>query len=1134
MLKNYVKKPLIFSLFLMSSLIFSQTKDQIKEIKKANNTQQLKNIEESSKLRQTEAKEKALAMAQIKGWPITFTENGSFHELMKVSEDNQPIYYKTLNQNAAISTRVNHLNTGGSLGLDLEGQGMTAYVWDGGWAYTEHQEFDGPGGDDRVTIGDDENQYSDHGTHVTGTILASGVNPEAKGMAPQAKAVSYRWSQDVPEGAAAAGNGMLLSNHSYGYRLSDIQSGAGIYGSDAKDFDAIMYNAPYYLQVVSAGNDGTDGSSNGDPLEGNPLFDKLSGMTTAKNNLTVANGEDAVIDQDGNLVSMNRNFGSSEGPTDDLRIKPDITGNGSGLTSPVGEDDPGNFQFENGYYNIYSGTSMSGPNVMGSLLLVQQHYNNINGSFMLGATLKGLALHTADDITPDNSTSSTQSLFGPDATTGWGLLNSKFAVETINKAGFASVVKEETLENEDTFIMNVKSDGINPLVASISWTDVAGEQNTNGVNDPTPALVNDLDIRVTQIIDGETTTFLPWKLTSVNTNELGDNLVDPYEKIEIAAASGEYLVTVSHKGTLTNDLQNFSLIVTGSLSDINLTSTNPEIIQCSTEDAEFKFDYTQLIQTTTTVSVDNLPAGATASFSQTSISDNGEIILTVGALEDVAAGTYDINIIATNGDETQNKKVELRVVHPEFTDNPMSLSSPVNESAGVLFPEIELEWNENINAESYTVELSDNPSFTNIIATSTQSDLKFTATGLTENSIYYWRVNPTNQCGLAISPVIYSFQTAGSEDCSKTYEATAFDGNDHRIAAFSGSSAFLPIEITDDLIISRLKVSVDISHRAIGELEFLIQEPDALGANTTVLFDDVCDQVGNVTGAIFDDNGEDLVCGTADPAVSGTIKPAESLASSAGKSSLGTWLLIANDDTTQNGGEFINGWIGYKEVQFDDGQGASITVCTAEANLSVPDFSSSTVNVSANTSTAFTTSDMTATTASETANQQVYTIVVAPTKGVITKNGVTLVVGGTYTQADVDSGIIGYTNTQTALFTDSFTVDITNSLSGWLPNQVVSLEATTLRVNSFNLSNVSIYPNPSNGIVNVRFETLSNDIIKIILFDLQGRRIYSSNHTNNQSLFDEPIATEKLAKGIYLLKVSQGNRSTTKRVIISK
>ena len=459
MLKNYFKK-LLFSLFFLStSFIFSQTAEQIIEIKKANNTQELRNIEESSRQISIEAKEKALEMASQKGWAITYVEDGALYELMKVSDDNKPIYYKTLNQNAAISTRVNHLNTGGSLGLELEGQNMTAYVWDGGWVYTNHQEFDGPGGDDRVTIGDDENQYSDHGTHVTGTILASGVNPEAKGMAPQAKGVSYRWSQDIPEGAAAAADGMLLSNHSYGYPLNNVQNGAGIYGYDAKEFDAIMYNAPYYLQVVSAGNDGGNNSANTDPLEGNSQFDKLTGMNPAKNNLSVANGQDADIDADGNLISMNRNNGSSEGPTDDLRIKPDITGNGTALLSPTNDS--------NGY-GSYSGTSMSGPNVMGSLLLVQQHYNNVYGSFMLGATLKGLALHTADDITPDNSNGPSQALFGPDATTGWGLLNTKFAVETINKVGFQSVIKEKTLNNGDVFTMNIKSDGANPLMVSIS------------------------------------------------------------------------------------------------------------------------------------------------------------------------------------------------------------------------------------------------------------------------------------------------------------------------------------------------------------------------------------------------------------------------------------------------------------------------------------------------------------------------------------------------------------------------------------------------------------------------------------------------------------------------------------------
>ena len=157
MIKNYFKKIAFFFLFLSTTIVVSQTKKQIEKIKQETNLVNLRSIEESSKIRVTEAKEKALQMAQIKGWPITFTENGSFHELMSLSKDNQPVYYKTLNQNAAISTRVNHLNSGGSLGLDLEGQGMTAHIWDGGWVYTEHQEFDGPGGDDRVIIGDQEN-----------------------------------------------------------------------------------------------------------------------------------------------------------------------------------------------------------------------------------------------------------------------------------------------------------------------------------------------------------------------------------------------------------------------------------------------------------------------------------------------------------------------------------------------------------------------------------------------------------------------------------------------------------------------------------------------------------------------------------------------------------------------------------------------------------------------------------------------------------------------------------------------------------------------------------------------------------------------------------------------------------------
>jgi len=276
---------------------------------------------------------------------------------------------------------------------------------------------------------------------------------------------------------------------------------------------------------------------------------------------------------------------------------------------------------------------------------------------------------------------------------------------------------------------------------------------------------------------------------------------------------------------------------------------------------------------------------------------------------------------------------------------------------------------------------------------------------------------------------------------------------------------------------------------------------------------------------IFDDNGEDLVCGTADPAITGTIKPAQSLASSAGKSSLGTWLLVANDNTFQNGGTFTSGSL----------DGATITVCTAEANTSVPTFSSSTISITANGTTVFTASDMTASSDSETAEQQTYTIVVAPTKGEIIKNGVALSTGGTFTQADIDAGNVAYSNTQTSLFNDQFKVDITNSLNGWLANQEINLEATSLSTNSFELSNLSVYPNPSNGLINVSFQTTSNDAVEIVLFDLQGRKVFrSKQNSNNQSMFNQSINTRTLSNGIYLLRAIQGNRSTTKRVIISK
>jgi len=548
MVHNYFSKKriLLCSFLLTAGVAFSQTEAQKQEITSRYNQEELDALQKRLVAKNQHQKQETNNLATQRGLQKRVVlADGGVAELQYIADDGSPIYYRTFNVNAAKSTRADYLNSGGGLGLSIDGQNMTAYVWDGGHARVSHQEYDGAGGSNRVSVEDAASeggtQLNYHAAHVTGTIAASGVQANAKGMAPQSRVRGYMWNNDIAEATSAAANGMLLSNHSYGYRsdmVPDYYFGA--YIQESRDWDELMYDAPFYLMVVAAGNDGNNNSYNGSPLNGNSSYDKLTGHSTSKNNLVVANAQDANIDSNGNLVSVSINSSSSEGPTDDLRIKPDITGNGTSVTSTYDSSDSA--------YGTITGTSMASPNVTGTLLLLQQHYNNLNGSFMRAATLKGLALHTADDAGPA----------GPDAVYGWGLLNAKRAAETISAEGTSAKIEELTLNSGQTYEITVNADGINDLIASISWTDLPGTATTQ-TNSSTARLVNDLDIRVTQ----SGSTFYPYRLTSITSNGTGDNSVDPYERVNVANASGSYTITISHKGSLSSGSQNYSLILTG-------------------------------------------------------------------------------------------------------------------------------------------------------------------------------------------------------------------------------------------------------------------------------------------------------------------------------------------------------------------------------------------------------------------------------------------------------------------------------------------------------------------------------------------------------------------------------------------
>ena len=96
-------------------------------------------------------------------------------------------------------------------GLNLRGKNILVAVWDGGKIRTTHVEFG-----TRVYSLDSGFEIVGHATHVAGTIGATGLNPDAIGMANQCYIEGYDWDNDNSEMRQAAKDGLLISNHSYG------------------------------------------------------------------------------------------------------------------------------------------------------------------------------------------------------------------------------------------------------------------------------------------------------------------------------------------------------------------------------------------------------------------------------------------------------------------------------------------------------------------------------------------------------------------------------------------------------------------------------------------------------------------------------------------------------------------------------------------------------------------------------------------------------------------------------------------------------------------------------------------------------------------------------------------------------
>ena len=88
-----------------------------------------------------------------------------------------------------------------------------------------------------------------------------------------------------------------------------------------------------------------------------------------------------------------------------------------------------------------------------------------------------------------------------------------------------------------------------------------------------------------------------------------------------------------------------------------------------------------------------------------------------------------------------------------------------------------------------------------------------------------------------------------------------------------------------------------------------------------------------------------------------------------------------------------------------------------------------------------------------------------------------------------------------------------------------------LGINDSNLeNNFIIYPNPSNGNVNIQ-PLLDFGIGTIVIYDMNGREVYNKNTSLQNTV---SLSVENLTTGLYIIQINGADYNHTAKLVIKK
>lgn len=84
--------------------------------------------------------------------------------------------------------------------------------------------------------------------------------------------------------------------------------------------------------------------------------------------------------------------------------------------------------------------------------------------------------------------------------------------------------------------------------------------------------------------------------------------------------------------------------------------------------------------------------------------------------------------------------------------------------------------------------------------------------------------------------------------------------------------------------------------------------------------------------------------------------------------------------------------------------------------------------------------------------------------------------------------------------------------------------------NKVEMENMKLYPNPNDGKFNLNFNLKNRGDAEVTVYDMQGKQVYSEKLSNFAGEYNKPIDISSNAKGIYFVKIQQGNHTQVKKI----